>query len=117
VPEQIFLSLKQEFAKKLPFQMAYWEYDVNYKMRCQTRSGKPGPVPNCNMNCIYNWTTSNHTYNPSGLKALGQQLGGGWMFYLDMYCAGEFRLVVHGQLGGGWVVYLHILCIVPVSST
>eukprot|EP01047_Picozoa_sp_COSAG01_P081567 COSAG01_NODE_16309_length_1247_cov_72.007840_1_plen_75_part_00 len=34
VPEQIFLSLKQEFTKKLPFQMAYWEYDVNYKMRC-----------------------------------------------------------------------------------
>lgn len=56
-------------------------------MRCETRSGKPGPVPNCNMNCIYNWTTSNSTYNPSGLAELGKQLGGGWMFYLHMYCA------------------------------
>lgn len=32
VPEQIFLDLKAEFAKKLPFEMAYWEYDVNYKV-------------------------------------------------------------------------------------
>jgi hypothetical protein len=67
--------------------MAYWEYDVNYKMRCETKSGKPGPVPNCNMNCIYNWTTSNATYNPSGLAELGGKLGAGWMFYLHMYCA------------------------------
>ena len=41
--------------------MAYWEYDVNYQMRCEPH--KPGGVAsNCNMNCIYNWTYSNSTW-------------------------------------------------------
>ena len=107
VPEQIFLGLKAEFAEKLPFEMAYWEYDVNYKMRCETKDGKPGPVPNCNMNCIYNWTTSNATYNPSGLAKLGGELGAGWMFYLHMYCADSpmwerFHSIVNTQPMNFW---------------
>ena len=35
---------------------------------------------------IYNWTYSNASWNPSGLSALGEQIGAGWMFYLHMYC-------------------------------
>ena len=43
------MGLRAEFEEKLPFRMAYWEYDVNYKMRCEP--SHPGEhAPNCNMN-------------------------------------------------------------------
>eukprot|EP01045_Picozoa_sp_COSAG04_P002870 COSAG04_NODE_110_length_25928_cov_18.966782_1_plen_134_part_00 len=85
IPEDVFMGLRAEFQDKLPFRMAYWEYDVNYKMRCEPPH-PGGHAPNCNMNCIWNWTYSNSSWNPSGLSALGQQIGAGWMFYLHMYC-------------------------------
>lgn len=86
IPEDVFHGLSEEFDKKFPFKMAYWEYDVNYKMRCEPN--RPGGVAgNCNMNCIYNWTYSNSTWNPSGLQKLGKDINANWMFYLHMYCA------------------------------
>ena len=58
---------------------------MNYQMRCEPH--KPGgKATNCNMNCIYNWTYSNGTWNPSGLEKLGKDIGADWMFYLHMYC-------------------------------
>ena len=49
IPEDVFMGLRAEFEDKLPFRMAYWEYDVNYKMRCEP--SHPGAhAPNCNMN-------------------------------------------------------------------
>jgi hypothetical protein len=59
--------------------MAYWEYDVNYQMRCEPH--KPGGVAsNCNMNCIYNWTYSNSTW--CGKKRKRQFILGGGRFLI-----------------------------------
>ena len=105
--------------------MAYWEYDVNYKMVCEP--GSDGKAHNCNMNCIYNWTTSNRTYNPSGMKVKERYntitrnifcLPPTWcshaMIRSSNYPSGVKEMVSTLMQGSGrthgWMAYLHMYC-------